>query len=357
MWGPVEITAERLQRITDKYNKARSQPLNQNDYAPILINHNRDVELVKGRVLADLEVGDWVDPDTGTKGKGLFGTLRVDIPDAIQKVESGQYAQVSMSFDEDDDTLWEVSFVAVEAARRSQALEQGDTQMSVELQAQLKAASDKHIALQGKVRDSVTVRNALVLSATENLTAMKTALEQVHAELSTGLKSAKVTLLSAQFKGFVRSGQLTKIEFDKIDLGKMADMTADALTAILGAYKARPVSPHVQQFGQNGSKGTAAVSAKLTPSELRAAAKAQKAGKAVSLEVEEPTGDKGQGDKGKEKQAEYDAADGDMDDFAAALKKLGEVEPIVSKSKEFIGKVNESLKKLGEQNEKDKDVA
>ena len=350
MYGPVEVTRERLQRIADKYNRERATPLNANDYAPILIDHQRSVELVKGRVLADLTVEDTPDPDTGTVGAGLFGTLRVDVADAVQKVTGGQYAQVSLSFDEEDDTLWEVSFVAVEAARRSQALEQGDHVMSVELQAQLKAANESHTALQARVRESVSVRKASHLAMGENNTAALAAVTEIHTVLSAYLSGQKTALLKAQFRGLLRTGQVTKAEFDKFDFPKHSAMSADAIASILGSYRDRPASPHVIQFGQEGAQP---VKGKPTPAQIREAIELQKSGKSVKLAAEEPTGDGKQGDKGKEKQTEA-AADGeDMDDFSAALKKLGEIEPIVSKSRDFLGKVSESLKKLGEQNEKD----
>ena len=351
MWGPVEITAERLQRIADKYNKARAKPLNDNDYAPILVNHNRDVELLMGRVLADLEVVEWEDPDTGTMGKGLIGTLRVDDPEAIKKVESGKYAQVSMSFDEDDDTLWETSFVAVEAARRSQALEQGDPEMSAELQAQLKASTDKHVALQGQVRESVMVRKAIVLAAGEHGMAALQSITTAAVSLENGLKEFKTAFLKAQFKGLIRTGQLSKAEFDKLNLPEMVSMSSNSIAMLLSSYKSRAVSPHVRQFGQAGAKPLN-TGAKLSAAEMREAAKVQRAGKSAALAVDQPTGDGGQGDKGKEKQEEYAEGD-DMDDFDGCIKKMGEIEPHVTRAKEFLTKINESLKKLGEQNDKD----
>jgi len=354
MFGLVEVTAERLQRIADKYNRQRATALNENDYAPILVNHMRDADLVQGRVLADLEVAEWLDPDTGTMGKGLFGTLRVDDPEGIKKVESGKYAQVSLSFDEDDDTLWEVSFVAVEAARRSQALEQGDTQMSAELAAQLKQANDSHQALQARVKESVTVRKAIALSATENLSLAESELGKAVAALSQGLKDSKTALLKSQFKGFIRTGQLSKAEFDKVDFASLSGMSSDAIKMLLDSYRSRPVSPHVTQFGQSGAQP---VAGKMTPAQMRAASKAQKEGKSIQLDAADGDGDD-DGDQGKDgkkgaKEASAEGEDTDLGDYEGALKKMGEIEPIVSKAKEFLGKMSESLKKLGEQNDKD----
>lgn len=351
----MEITAERLQRIADKYNKSRAKPLNANDYAPILIDHNRAVDMLKGRVIADLTVEDCEDPDTGTMGKGLFGTLRVDDPEAVKKVESGQYAQVSLSFDEEDDTLWEVSFVAVEAARRSQALEQGDPDMSVELAAQLKAANDSNQALKAKVRQSLTVRKALMLSAGENATAAVTAIEKAISELSAGMKASKTAILKSQFKGFIRTGQLAKAEFDKLKFESLSEMSSDAIAVLLESYSGRPISPHVRQFGQSGAQPIAGAT-KMTAAQTRAAMKAQKAGK---MKVDEPTGDDGQGDHGNEPQetpGPKDAAGGedkDMDDYKEALRKMGEVEPVVKECRDFMKKMSESLKKMSEEHDKE----
>lgn len=355
VFGPVEITAERLQRIADKYNKQRSKPLNENDYAPVLVNHNRDVELVMGRVLADMTVGDWEDADSGTMGKGLFATLRIDDPDAIKKVEAGKYAQVSMSFDEDDDSFWETSFVAVEAARRSQALEQGDQDMSVELQNQLKAASDKHTALSAHVKSSVTVRKAISLALGENLNSAEQALISLASQLDTGLKEAKTSLMKSQFKGLVREGRLSKAELDKIDYTKLSEMSADSLKLLMSSYKDRPVSPHIQQFGQTGAQPTAP--GKMSGAQMREAMRLQKEGKSTTLAADDPADKKDKNGK-KPGDADYEAGgDGDMDDFEGALKKMGEVEPIVNKAKDFMKKMSESLKKMSEQEDKDKDAA
>ncbi|MGZ3686692.1 MAG: hypothetical protein ACXWPM_01845 [Bdellovibrionota bacterium] len=353
-YGPVEVTGERLQRIADRYNKQRAKPQNENDFAPVLVNHQRDADLVMGRVMADLTVEDFVDPETGAKGKALYGTLRIDDPEAIKKVETGKYSQLSLSFDEDDDEFYEESFVAVEAARRSQALNQGDKEMSVELQAQLNKANENHQALQARLRTSVEVRRAVSLAFGENLTAAERELVSLASELDSGLKEAKTALLKSQFKGLIREGRLSKAEFDKLEMVKLAAMPADALKLLMGSYKDRPVSAHVQQFGQTGAQPTAP--GKMSAAQMREAIKLQREGKSVQLDAADGDPEKKKDPKAKKPGEQEQAGgegDADMDDFEGALKKMGEVEPIVNRAKDFMKKMSESLKKMSEQNDKD----
>jgi hypothetical protein len=353
MYGPVEVSKERLERIALKYNQQRSAPKNDNDYAPVLIDHCRSAELCKGRILSDLEVGPWVDPETGIQGSGLYGTLRIDRDH--EKVESGQYSQLSISFDEDTDELYEASFVAVEAARGAQLLSKGDTKiMKKTIEQKLAALSESHSALQGRIKDSLAVRSALCLAAVQVASEGETELAAATAQLKKIQGLVRTVTLSAQFKGFIRQGKLTKAEFDKLNISELSTLSESALKAVLAAYDGRAVSTDVAQIGQAGAKPP--TKAELSSKDMREAIKLQRQGKTVALQADEknPNDDKG-GEK-KPAPGEGDApSDYSFQDMDEAMKHLESIGPMIEKLGSYMGKLKESVGKLQEQDSKDKE--
>ncbi|MDR3547945.1 MAG: hypothetical protein P4M11_06740, partial [Candidatus Pacebacteria bacterium] len=166
LYGPITVTEQLLTCLADRYNKQRAKPKNDFDFAPILKDHERKVDNVLGRLMADLVVEDWIDPETCGVGKGLYGTLRIDDPAAKLKVEQGLYSQLSITFDEESFETFETSFVAVEAARGSQALSHdngGNETMSIELQQKLTKLEKKHSGFKKKQSLAAKVRKAVSL--------------------------------------------------------------------------------------------------------------------------------------------------------------------------------------------------
>jgi hypothetical protein len=345
-WGPIEITKERLERLSARYNLQRGKPQNENDYAPALINHNRDVELIKGRLMAGLVVAPWTNPETGVEEQGMFGDLRIDRDQ--DKVESGQYSQVSLGFDEETDEIYEVSFVAVEAARRSQVLGQGDG--SMELQKQLDEANGRLQKLSAGVKTRRDARKAIVLAASVAVAPMEADIGALLSLIDAGRKKIKTVMLTSQLRGFVLTGKMPKAEFDGLKIEELADLPEAGLRALLGAYEKRSVSVHVRQFGQaGGGDGKAAIAAGASPAAVREAIALQQSGKkGARLDAGDDDAAKkkaaadakgGKGDGG-------DAGETKMEDFDGLLKQLDEIAGPVKKLRDYHGKMTEALGKL-----------
>lgn len=357
MYGKIEVTKEKLDKIAERYNRQHASVQTDADYAPVLVDHVRAADLIKGRVMADLEVDKWTDLEDGTEGWGLYGTLRVDNEDAKNKVEgtngqNKQYAHVSMSFDDEDTyELFEVSFVAVEAARRAIVLSNGGKKMSVELQAKLAATEKKHKALLARIKTGKTVRGAASLAATENLAVLETDATSLAADIAKMVTALKTNGVSAQLKSFIREGKLSKAEFDKLKIAELAALPSVALKAVLESYSARPVSADIIQHGQTGAKPIDTKN--LSAAQIREATKAQLAGKATAPKLAEgdpPPENKKDGDKGDEdsdSQLKFE----DMEDAIKQCEGLGSV---VEKFKSSFSKMRDQLKKLSE-SDSDKD--
>jgi len=297
-----------------------------------------------------------VNPDTGLTEKGLFGTLRIDDDEAKSKVESGLYAQLSISFDEESSELFECSFVAVEAARRSIVLKQREKKMDHEQK--LAALSKQHDTLLASVAAGKEIRKAACLALSENLKAGETEIQTLAEQVKTGVAKVKTAALKATFKGFIREGKLTKVEFDKIDFGKYSALSQDALDAILASYAARPVSADVIQHGQSGAKPVDV--AAQTPAQLRALIKAQQKSKSTKVLAEEPAkeDDKekekaaaAEGDKKKDADGDKDSSEMSVADIDDAMKHLESMSPAMDKVCEYMKKMGATLKKLMEQDD------
>jgi hypothetical protein len=362
IYGPVEVTEDRLKRLAEKYNASRAQPQNENDFAPILKDHFRAVDNVLGRLLADLSVLDWTDPESGATLKGLYGTLRVDDPEAQEKVEQGLYAHLSISFDEETDELFEISFVAVEAARRSIVLAKGDTDMSFEVK--LQQLQQQHSGLVARVSAALEARKAVCLSLVQNLAQNETDITALAHSMTTAATALRTAALKASFKGFVRQGKMTAAELGKVDFAKLAALPDDARAVVLGAYDARPVSADIQQFGQSGAQPID--SAKLAdPAEMRKLIALQKEGKGLAA-LADGAGDAEKDKDGKEggekkppaaagAEADKDKAGDSMsyEDVEAAIKSIDSLGESVSKISASMKRMGDMLKKLQESDEKD----
>jgi hypothetical protein len=281
LYGPVTITEDLLKNISDKYNKDRSKPQNENDYAPILTDHIREVDRIKGRIMADLEVLPWIDPSSGESQMGLFGTLRIDDEEAKDKVSKGQYAHLSITFDEDSHELFEISFVAVEAARRSIVLSKGETQMGTEKR--FVQLAQKKNALVKLMTENRSIRG----TALSKMIRTKTELENEIAGLSQKMQTISLSIKASQIKGkmsrLVEEGKVNPVELKEIDFTELALLPEKSLKVVLSSYEKRAVSTDVFQYGQSG-KNEIKVSALGSPEKMRKAIELQKSGHTLSEE-------------------------------------------------------------------------
>lgn len=344
--GEVYVSDELLHKLSDHYNKQRENPQNENDYAPILLDHSRLVENVKGRLLNGLYVDAWTNPETGEEHQGLYGDLRIDDEDAIKKVESGKYSQVSLSFDEDSGEIFEVSFVAVEAARRSQVLSKGEKRMNFEKK--FKTLSARH-------NDVLTGIKTLSKSKKETCLSMKSSIDEAQGkikELSAGIEKSvsilKVSELKSKLKGFIRAGKMTNAEFKDLKINELAMSSEVAKSALLSAFEKRPVTSDAFQYGQKNAEPMKLT--ELSAKDTRELIKAQKEGKKLSSFEQK------QEDKKEKEEAEKleSVSDVGLDDVSEATKNAEDMGLALKKLSEEVEALSEKLKKLMEA-EKDED--
>lgn len=251
LFGPVTVTKEMLDAICSRYLAIRASPTNENDYAPILLDHNRQVDLIMGRLLAEgMHVAEWKKMD-GEMVFGLFADLRIDDPEAQKKVEAGKYAHLSITFDEDKFEIFEVSFVAVEAARGSIVLSHGGGK-KMSGKHQLTALSQRQQALAVLTKESRNKRRvqlAKLITEKNKLVGEAEALLTKSESLALGVKTAQ---LKAKFNEFVRGGKMTPAELKELDIKALSGLPESALKVVLTSYEKRAVSKDVFQFGQSG---------------------------------------------------------------------------------------------------------
>lgn len=345
MYGQVEVTKELLEALCARYVAEKASPTNANDYAPILLDHDRSVGNVMGRLLSeDLHVDEWKEID-GEMTYGLFGKLRIDDPVAQQNVDTGKYAQVSISFDEESNEIFEVSFVAVEAARGSIVLKQGEKKVDKKFQ----ALSQKHIALATQVKHSRARR----LSALSKLAATKDAVVKEMIALqkeADGIALAiKTSQTRAQFSAFVKQGKMNPSELKGLDFKELASLSEGARKIVLSSYENRAVSTDVFQYGKSSDKEEVS---EMTPAKMRERISLQRAGKGANLAAEMPEDDdkkklaEGETEgEGKEKHEDDKSYSMSEDEHAEHMEKMTEVH-------QKLGECIDKIKSMGEPMEK-----
>ena len=279
MYGPVEVTQGLLQGIADRYNGEKAIVQNEFDYCPILTDHIREADRTKGRLLGGLTVEPWTKLSTGETRPGLFGWLRVDNKDAQSKVDDGTYAQVSISFDEETFELYEISFVAVEAARGSMVLSKNTKSPGGKMElgkAKLASLSQKHKALAQEVKQARARRTQSLKQITVKTAEVVTEIKSLAARLETLKQTTKVSQLKARFNGFVKGGKMNPAELSKLNLKSLSALDGTSLEIVLASYENRPVSQDVFQFGQTGSPLKTVA---LTKESMAQAIKLQREGK------------------------------------------------------------------------------
>jgi hypothetical protein len=339
MNGEVTVTKEMLEDLCDTYVNQKINPTNDNDFAPILIDHERKTENVMGRLLPDnLEVKEWKEIN-GEMEYGLFGDLRIDDLDAQAKVGTGKYAHLSISFDEDSNEIFEVSFVAVEAARGSIVLANNSTGgKKMNLEKKFSNLSQKHTALAAKVKLARTKRQKALSALITKKTDVQKEVTALMSKTGEIAKAIKASQLKAQFSEFVRQGKMNPAELKEIDFSELAAMTDSARKILLSSYEKRPVSTDIFQYGQ-GSDKKAALS--MSPAAVRERMELQRSGKGAELaeqmpEKEMPKKEMGEGEGDKDDSKKMYAMSEDehakhMEDMMECHKMLGEcVEKIKS---------------------------
>lgn len=337
VYGQCVVTEQLLNGLADRYNKQRANVQNVNDYAPILKDHDRKVDNVYGRIMADLSVEDWTDPETGEVLKALFGSLRVDDDDAKQKVLAGKYSQLSISFDEETFEIFEVSFVAVEAARRSQLLGHGGkNKMDVALK--LESLQKKHTSLKTKL-GLVKKRNTEAgVSLSKEVKLAFGEVKDLSESIQKVTQQFKTAIVLGQLRGFIAEGKMTKAEFDKINAQELSTLPKSALSALITSYDGRKPSSDMFQHGQSGGEAAGIGKINLAGAEMRSAMKAQKEGKSFKSLAGDPDPER--------KDGEGATSSMDMKGFDDALKALEDLPGHMDKLKEYQTKFSEALKKL-----------
>jgi len=352
MYGSVTVDKARLEAMLKKYQQVRAEPANENDYAPILLNHDRNVELVKGRLLpTNMSVEEWREID-GEMQFGLFGDLRVDNKEAQEAVDSGQYAHLSISYDEDSNEIFEVSFVAVEAARGSIVLSksQGGTNMNLESKHQ--ALAMRHKALASMVKQSRKGRTKALAALIEKRSAVQKEIEALTKRSSELAFTIKTAQLKTRFAEIIRAGKMNPVEFKKMDIKELSSLSEGQLKIVFASYENRPVSSDVFQYGQTTAEQK--ITTDLSHSEMRKAMKLQKAGKGAALEVgdDKDVDDKKLSDDEKEKKDLAEKEANEMKSYSMGKEEwdkcMEEMSGIHSKLAECVDK----MKSMGQDEEK-----
>lgn len=348
MYGEVEVTKDLLEALCARYIEQKQSPTNANDYAPILLDHDRSVENVMGRLLSeDLHVDEWKEID-GEMTFGLFGKLRIDDPAAQQAVDSGKYAQVSISFDEESNEIFEVSFVAVEAARGSIVLKQGEKKVDKKFQ----ALSQKHIALATQVKHSRARRKAALSKLANTRDGVVKEMVELQKQADGIALAIKTSQTKAQFAAFVKQGKMNPSEIKALDFKELASLSNGARKIVLSAYENRAVSTDVFQFGQAAGKEEAQ---EMTPAKMRERIALQRAGKGANLAA-------GEADEDKEKKelAEEDGEDKEKkhddemsysmseDEHAEHMEKMTEVHQKLGECIDKIKSMGEPMQKMAD---------
>lgn len=355
MYGEVEVTLDMLQGMVEKYKECRSEPVNEFDYAPILKDHFRQADNVLGRLLLDgLEVRNWKVKNSKQEF-GLFGNIRIDDEEALEKVNKGLYANVSVTFDENTLEIVEVSFVAVEAARGSIVLSKGETNMKRK-QKKLSASGTKQTALSLAVVSHRTTRGTSLAAHSGNLKSLSAQVTELVTQANAISLSIKTGQVKNRFVDFIKQGKMNPAELLKIDAQSLAMLPETALSAVLTSYETRPVSKDAFQFGQSTDQ---TVTTDLSPEKLREAIKLQRAGKGTkSLAGEEKVEDK---DKDSMSAEDTEKAKEMMKSYAMdeeSFKKcLSDMDEVTKKLGDIMGKITAMGGDVEKMQADDKDAA
>lgn len=357
MYGPCVVTHESLKAMVEAYQRIRANPANENDFAPVLKDHHRAVDLVQGRLLPDgMEVAPWKVIDQ-VQHYGLYATLRIDDALGQKNVDSGKYAHLSITFDEETFEIFEVSFVAVEAARGSIVLSKGEKKMS-KFKNRLSALAGQHRALAGAVKAGRTKRATQLQKIAKLHEGLKKELSALSKQVGEASLAFKTSSIKSQLSLFVRQGKMTPDEMKKIDMTALAACDDSSLKIVLSSYANRQVSVDFEQRGQSGQSLSAEPK---THEDMRKAMALQRQG-ATSLAADDSKDPSELADDQENEQL----ADGDkeqtgldldsmkkcLEDFSGVTKKLGEIVDKLGAGEKETEKLSADDKELEQEEEK-----
>jgi len=283
--GDVKVDEALLNLIVKYNNKAYSSVINENSYPPVQIEHNTDAKETLGRIdigKMPLALEPASNYNKGWEGQVLVAMLRIFDEDAKKNVGTGKFNHLSVQFDDETGELYEVSFVAVEAARGSQLLKHKEKKEGKMKKKQLSLARKKVKAL--AVRQNSLVKNKVALSIALGLTLQKvskskTALSKKNAEIRLTLKKENV---KSVFSSLVREGKVTKAEFDKMDFEVFAGLETKAFGLVLNGYSSREVSSDMFQIGDTTADSK---NVELSDAQYKQALEAQLEGKEFEIQT------------------------------------------------------------------------
>jgi hypothetical protein len=348
--GEVDVTPKMLEGICERYKSEKANPKNDYDFAPILVDHIRLTKNVMGRVLAEgMKIGPWTNPE-GEECVGLFGNLRIDDPDAQENVKSGKFSSISMSFDEDTFELYEVSFVAVPAAKGSILLSKGGQTMNY--QKKLSLVTKKHNALAAAARGGLNKRKVILARMISSKTLLSKEATALAKSIELMGETIKAGQLKARFQSFVNQGKMTPAELKELDVKSLCQLAAPAVDAIIKAYAGRAPSDDVTTYGQTSEE--MALTGDMSPKAMRAAMELQKSGKkATSLAAgDKPAGELSEEDKEKAKLAadaeKSKSISMSAEDYKQCMEHMDNAHKSLKACLEKIGGLNGDAEKLAE---------
>ena len=341
MHGEVDVDRPMLDRVALWVNTNFASVVNEHSYPPIQIEHRREASETQGRVdisQEKLEVVEASKLNPQWDGFALLGPLRVDDEAGKENVKTGKFSKLSMSFDDETGELYEVSFVAVEAARGSQVLKQGEN-----MDKELKEAKGKITSLSAKVKTMTGVQKSASLALVTLNKGIGERVKNLSAGIESIIKLSQKAEVQSKFKAFIREGKLTKAEYDKLDFEALSSMADSALTVVLSSYESRMPSVDMNQYGSVNAVKADQVN--LSDDEYKKALAAQEKGETYTLSAEENPGAKKE--EGKEEE-NLGAEKGDSDEPYD----LSEVVEKVKALKDEIDELKKLAKLAQDENEK-----
>lgn len=138
MDGDVEIKDKDIEKLAENHNSvfaklkrlAGAEDVPARHSPPIQLDHSTSARDTVGRLVGEISVGDYEDPDDGKSKKALFGKMRVLGKENVEKVVDGRWTHVSIGADMKNHKLSELSVTPFPAAANASLLKKGDTEMA-----------------------------------------------------------------------------------------------------------------------------------------------------------------------------------------------------------------------------------
>jgi hypothetical protein len=297
--GPVIIKDEDIDQLASIHNSFLSKlsrlatgdiPLKH--APPIQLDHSTSARDTVGRLVGDLEVGEF--DDEGTKKKALFGTARILGDENIERVKDGRWTHVSMGADLESHKITELTITPFPAAAnasllsKNPTLTQGDNEMPAykELKCKMEAFEKckRHLmdkeklsdedaekklgelddeavrkmvaeydAELARIADEEAKKKEAELKRMGALKDHKTKLIQLNIDLRGSSEkirlAAKKSAISVRLGKLKAAGKITPAEVKKLSLDDMARASDEVLNAQLKSYEERQPVIDVGLYG------------------------------------------------------------------------------------------------------------